>query len=136
MTQHFRALLSRLRSQRGDIPLLTVLLVPVLFLAVGLVVDGGGKVKTDEEATLVAQSSARVGANAGSNPGPGGGISLNPSQARAAANRYLRQAGMTGTVRTHGITVEVTAVADYHPKLLRFGTWHGRGNGAAVARTN
>ncbi|MGO3089933.1 MAG: pilus assembly protein TadG-related protein [Galactobacter sp.] len=129
-------LLARLRGQRGDLPLMTVLLVPVLFLVVALVVDGGGKVKADEEATLGAQSAARAGANAGSQPAPGGAVHLDPVQARAAAHQYLRRNGMSGTVHTHGITIEVTAHTDYQPKLLRFGNWHGTGDGAAQARSS
>lgn len=133
-----KGLISRLRrGQRGESPIMLVLLVPVLFVVVGLVVDGGGKVRADEQATLIAQSAARAGSNAGSAPGTGSTVKLNRAQAALAAKRYLAQSGAQGSVQVSGTEIRVTASVRYEPKLLRLGIpMDGEGSGSAEARSN
>lgn len=125
------------RDERGETPLMLLLVVPVLFMVIGLVVDGGGKVRADEQATLIAQSAARAGSNAGSAPGIGTTVTLNRAQAVSAANRYLAQAGATGSVQVSGTQIRVTARVGYEPKLLKVGlSMDGTGSGSAEARSN
>lgn len=126
-----------IKGERGEAPLLLVLLVPVLFLVLGLVVDGGGKVRADEQATLIAQSAARAGANAGVGQGAGERLVIDRSRAVAAARSYLSQAGATGSVRVRDGVVEVDVIVPYEAKILRVGVdWAGKGEGEAVPRGN
>jgi Flp pilus assembly protein TadG len=119
--------------ERGDSSILLLLLVPVLLLVVGLVVDGGGKIQADEEATLVAQSAARAGVNAAVNPdlGTSGTARISPGQAIQAANAYLATAGVSGHATANSQTVTVTAQIPYTPKFLPVGTLTGEGSGSA-----
>lgn len=131
--------MNRLRSllgnERGEAPLMLVLLIPALFLVLGLVVDGGGKVRANEQATLVAQSAARAGANAGVVQGTGERLVIDRPRAVAAARAYLNQSGATGSVRVTAGAVEVDAVVPYDAKLLRLGIdWSGKGSGEAEPR--
>lgn len=134
-------MISRIRSkllqvrERGDAAVAFVLLVPVLVLVVGLVVDGAGQIQASEQATTIAQSAARAGANGGVSAKlpSSGAANISAGQAIAAANNYLAAAGVTGTVQVNGQTVTVTAQKDYPTKFLSMfvGTLHGKGTGSA-----
>lgn len=128
---------SLLENERGEAPLMLVLLIPALFLVLGLVVDGGGKVRANEQATLVAQSAARAGANAGVVQGTGERLVIDRPRAVAAARAYLNQSGATGSVRVTAGAVEVDAVVPYDAKLLKLGIdWSGKGSGEAEPRAS
>jgi Flp pilus assembly protein TadG len=82
-----------------------------LLLMVGLVVDGGGRMRALGRADRVAAEAARAGAEAADTRGPT--LVLDRPAARAAAIAYLRSAGVAGTVtltdpRTVTVTVTVT----------------------------
>lgn len=124
-----------LSDERGEAPLLLLMMVPALFLIVGLVVDGGGKVQAETEAVLVAQSAARAGVNAGLNSNPGGGVSVNSPKARSGAQEYLASAGVSGSVLVTGTTVTVNATIPYETRFIPTGGLEGRGTGKAEART-
>lgn len=131
-----RATLRRLyRNERGEAPLMLLMLVPALFLVIGLVVDAGGKIQASSEATLIAQSAARAGVNAGITSAPGGGIAINGYKARHGAQQFLADSGATGNVVVDSNSVTVKAVVTYDPRLLPVGGLDGSGIGTAEART-
>lgn len=122
-------------DERGEAPILLLMMVPALFLVIGLVVDGGGKVQADTEAVLIAQSAARAGVNAGLNSSPDGGVTVNSYKARSGAQEYLATAGVSGSVLVTSTTVTVNAIVPYKPRFLPVGGLEGQGIGKAEART-
>lgn len=125
----------RRAKERGDSALAFVLLVPVLVLVVGLVVDGAGQMQAAEQATVIAQSAARAGANGGASAKlpSSGAANISAGQAIRAANNYLSAAGVSGIVAVSGQTVTVTASKTYSTKFLSMfvGTLTGKGTGSA-----
>lgn len=92
--------------------------VAILILA-GVTVDAGGRVMTAQEAISIAQSAARSGTNAASGQAMNGdAFDLNESMAVTAAQSYLQQAGIDGTVRVEGRTVIVTVTTTYKTRLI------------------
>jgi Flp pilus assembly protein TadG len=100
------------RAPRGSASIWAILIVAGAFtMLLGLVVDGGHVVDERSDAARVAAQAARAGADALSAASVrNGGDSISGQAALARANRYLRGAGMTGTVRvrSHIVTVTVT----------------------------
>lgn len=104
--------LTRLRTESpaasddgGSITLLMVVLAVVLLGAVGLVVDGGAKIRAAQQADVVAAEAARAGGQQIriDEAMVNGEVIADPIRARSAANAYLRSAGMEGSVSiTHG----------------------------------
>jgi Flp pilus assembly protein TadG len=105
------------RRERGSFaPYMAVIAVGI-FLVMGLVVDGGGALNAGSRATSLAQEAART---AGQQIDPdqaiqGTAIVVNPQAARAAAQDYLAEAGVTGSVRITdgGQTLTVTVHDTY-----------------------
>lgn len=92
--------------------------VAILILA-GVTLDGGGRVQTMQEALSIAQSAARSGTNAATGQAMNGdAFDLNPSTAITAAESYLDQAGVDGTVTIDGGTVTVTVTTTYRTRLI------------------
>lgn len=92
--------------------------VAILILA-GVTLDGGGRVQTMQEALSIAQSAARSGTNAATGQSMNGdAFDLNPGMAIAAAESYLSQAGVDGTVTIDGDTVTVTVTTTYETRLI------------------
>lgn len=90
------------------VPLTAVSLV-VLILLAGLMVDGGGKTQTLQQALTIAQSAARAGTNAATgNSVSGDAFDLSSQMAATAAQNYLSSAGVSGTAAVAGDTVTVT----------------------------
>ncbi|WP_210767507.1 MULTISPECIES: pilus assembly protein TadG-related protein [Cellulomonas] len=88
-----------------------------LLLLIGLVADGGAKLRATQRADSIAAEAARAGGQALDLPGAiaGSGVRVDRSIAVAAATTYLRQSGRDGTVtvsddRTR-LVVTVTATA-------------------------
>jgi len=104
----------------GSVTLLLVVAVLGLFAAVGLVVDGAGKVRALQRADDVAAEAARAAGQAldpaAAVQGRRGGVE--PVAAAAAARAYLAAAGVTGTVTVTGGRVRVTTTVVYRPVLL------------------
>jgi len=123
-------------SERGDSAVMAVLIMVALLAVLALVVDGGGKVAADEEASNIAQSAAREGVNAGTGPSVGSVARINQPQAVAAARSYLQRAGATGTVSSTATSITVTATVGYTPKLLPVGQMNGHGTSTAEAHRN
>lgn len=100
--------------ERGEVSEMVIVLVVGLFLVVGLVVDGGAKMTASAHALGVAQGAARYGAQQiGTLPTTGGhGAQIDPAKAQSAAESYLANSGVEGSV---AVTAEdhliVTATA-------------------------
>jgi Flp pilus assembly protein TadG len=111
----------RSRDDRGSITVWLALGSFAMIFLVGLAVDLGGQVHAHERAHDVAAQAARAGGEE-VNGGPavlGTVLSVNPAAARAAAQRYLDQAGVHGTVTiTRNDTITVTVRDTYDPQFL------------------
>jgi Flp pilus assembly protein TadG len=127
-------------SERGAIAVFAVVIVLGLLTMVGLVVDGGGKVRALQQAEAVAAEAARAGGQAVQDvtvyQGGNGPVRIDPQQARAAALRHVRAAGMTGqaTVTPGATRVQVSATTTYQPVflgLIGIGTQTVTGDGEA-----
>ena len=109
------------RDERGSITVWLALSSFVMIFLVGLAVDLGGQVHAHERAHDVAAQAARAGGEEveGSSAIQGHDLAISPAAARAAAQRYLDAAGVTGTVAiTDGTTITVTVNDTYDPQFL------------------
>lgn len=126
------------RDERGSITVWLALSSFAMIVLVGLAVDLGGQVHAHERAHDVAAQAARAGGEevAGGPAIQGTGLAVNPAAARAAAERYLDQAGVHGTVTvTGGNTITVTVRDSYRPQFLGLvGIRHLDVTGTASAR--
>ena len=127
-------------SERGSIAVFAVVIVLGLLTMVGLVVDGGGKVRALQQAEAVAAEAARAGGQAVRDTsvyqGSDGPVRVDPQQARAAALNHVRAAGMTGqaTVTAGATRIQVSATTSYRPVflgLIGIGTQTVTGDGEA-----
>jgi Flp pilus assembly protein TadG len=101
-----------LEDDRGVVTLMLVVFALALLLSVGLVVDGGVKLRAVQQADQVAAEAARAAAQQIDVAGvqAGGAPRLRTADAAAAGQAVLAAAGATGAVapRADG-SVEVTA---------------------------
>ncbi|TDD13165.1 hypothetical protein E1294_42050 [Nonomuraea diastatica] len=110
--------LERLRSgrrERGSVTLFAVILAVAVLTVLGLLVDGGQKLRAGREAAALAEEAARAGAGsldrADAYTRGIADLRINPEQATRAAHVYLAGQKRSGTVRVSGdrsITVTVT----------------------------
>lgn len=102
---------------------LAILMVPVLFLASGLVVDGGAALSAKDRVLGEAAEAARTGADALDVIAyrTTGRMVLDPVRARAAAGKFLAATGDQYTVMVSADSVTVTVTADYRTQLLNVG---------------
>jgi len=109
------------RAERGSVSLFLIVAVMAVFLAIALVVDGGGKVRSLQRANNLAAEAARAGGQA-INPAQaiqGQGVSVNASVARATAEHFLDQAGVEGSVTVvNGTRLHVQVTTSYQPVFL------------------
>jgi hypothetical protein len=103
----------RSRLERGEVSELVAVVFVAIVLVIGLVVDGGAKMTAASEASSIAQQAARVGGQPlDSLPADGGTAHLDAGSAAAAAQSYLDQAGVDGSVRIiNDSTIEVTVTS-------------------------
>lgn len=119
-------MLSRLKSRlrdddRGSLSLFVVVVFVALLVTIGLVVDGGGKIRALQRADAVAAEAARTGGQAivASTAVRGRGAVTDPAAARAAAQAYLASADVPGTVTIVGGTqLRVQTSITYQPVFL------------------
>lgn len=104
-------------GDRGSILIWFVITAPVIILLAVLIVDGGAKIAAGEKASAGSAQAARAATLA---VGPDGGAGAT-QLAVAAADRYLRSAGLNGTARVTGpetvevsVTVRVTGPISGH----------------------
>ena len=124
------------RRDDGAASLLLVVLVTALFVCVGLVVDGGAKLRAVQQATSIAGEAAR---SATQQVDPDivqldGRARLNPVTARHAAQETLAAAGVTGTVTVDDGQVHVRATVTRPTVFLGLvGLTQVTGHGSATA---
>jgi len=107
-------------GEDGSVSLLLVVAVLGLLIAVGLVVDGGHKLRSAQLADDTAAEAARA-AVLSIQPGNtvrGRAPQVDPSAARKAAEGYLRHAGVQGTVTVGNGRVEVRTFSSFTPSFL------------------
>jgi hypothetical protein len=100
-------------ADRGSVSLVMVILAVVLFMAAGLVIDGGSALAARGRAASLAQQASRAGLGAidpaslrGRSPAD---IVVDPNGAARAAQAVLVAGGAQGEVSVAGDTVTVTA---------------------------
>lgn len=109
------------REERGSIAVWLALASFAMIFLVGLAVDLGGQVHAHERAhDLAAQAAHAGGEEVDGGPAiEGSSLMIDPAAARAAADRYLDQAGVHGTVTvTGGNTISVTVHDSYDARFL------------------
>jgi Flp pilus assembly protein TadG len=123
-------------SERGSLTLPIIILVTALMMAIGLVVDGSGKIQAGERANQIASSAARAAAS--SLTGDivvGSGIRLDATTAQNTALAYIAAADVAGTAAVTGDTITVTVTDDYTTVFLRaIGITTLTGSGTAQAQ--
>lgn len=130
----------RLRSdgERGAVAIFAVVIVMALFLAIGLVVDGGGKIRAMQRANALAAEAARTAAQAVIIDGGGAGHpTIDFAQACQAANGYVTSAGgePTDCQRVNDTTVQVDTAITYDNVFLSLiGQPTSQATGSAQAR--
>ncbi|MGE0306143.1 MAG: TadE/TadG family type IV pilus assembly protein [Acidimicrobiia bacterium] len=102
------------RDDRGTITVFVSVFMIALIAVAGLVIDGGSMLAARREASNVAESAARAGAQAIDEDcaRAGDGVRLNPVTARRRAEDYLTAAGYQGTVSITGDSVSVVVTID------------------------
>jgi hypothetical protein len=111
---------TRRRGDEGAVSLFVIVLAVALLAAVGLVVDGGGKIRALERADEAAREAARAGTQMLDVPAAvrGERVEVDPAAAGRAARTYLAAAGVEGTVSVSGATVTVSTRIVYRPVFL------------------
>ncbi|WP_309030738.1 pilus assembly protein TadG-related protein [Streptomyces alfalfae] len=109
-------------DDRGGVTVFVAVCVVVLIGIIGVAVDGGGKLRATERADHIAGEAARAGGQA-IDPAAaisGESIVVEPQDAVAAAQAYLRSVGATGTVSVSadGKTLTVHTTGTYATKFL------------------
>ena len=108
-------------DERGSITIWLALSSFVMVFLVGLAVDLGGQVHTQQRGHDLAAQAARAGGEElqASRAIQGRALAIDAATARAAAQRYLAAAGVHGTARvTGGDTLTVTVRDTYQTKFL------------------
>lgn len=121
----------------GSISLFVIVICFAMFAAIGLVVDGSTRLRAASHATTSAQEAARAAGQALSGSAiKGQQGTVDPSLGAAAAQSYLAQAGVRGTVSITGGTITVTTDQSWRPTFLgAFGIGGSTLHGTATATT-
>lgn len=128
--------LSHLRDdETGNVTLYLIVTVVALMLAIGLVVDGSGKIQAGDQANQIAAAAARAAANAlNGDAVDNGGLGLNATLAQNTAMGVINASGVQGTASVSGNTVNVTVEIDYPTVFLNMigiNTLTGHGTSSA-----
>ena len=107
-------------SERGSVSLWAVLVAFCLTVIVGIAVDFSGQAVAEQQARSIAFEAARTGGQQVNLDQVirGGQTRTDPDRAAAAANTYLTQAGVPGTVTVTADTVTVRVVDTYECVFL------------------
>ncbi|MGW0628520.1 pilus assembly protein TadG-related protein [Streptomyces sp. NPDC002758] len=109
-------------DDRGGVTVFVAVCVVALIGIIGVAVDGGSKMRATERADYIAGEAARAGGQAidPAQAVTGKAIVVDPQNAQAAAQAYLRSAGANGTVSVSGDgrTLTVTITGTYATKFL------------------
>lgn len=111
---------TRPADETGSVSLFLVVAVLAILIAVGLVVDGGQKLRATQRADDTAAEAARAAVQSvqPANTVRGEAPRVNASAAIYAAQQYLARAGVTGSVRVIGDRVQVTTSTSFAPAFL------------------
>jgi hypothetical protein len=112
--------MTRRPGEDGAVSLFVIVVVVALIAAIGLVVDGGGKIRALERADEAAREAARAGSQMLDVPSAvrGEGVRIDPAGAARAARAYLAAAGVDGSVTVEGNAVQVSTSVTYEPVFL------------------
>lgn len=118
----------RMNDDRGEASVMLLVVMVALIAMLGLVVDGGGRLRTGDEAAFVARQAARAAAQQIETTQAQDGTwpDVTNSGAQGAAQAVIAAAGMSGSASVSGQTVTVTVTTQYTPRLLGAigaGTW-------------
>ncbi|MEW2425760.1 pilus assembly protein TadG-related protein [Streptomyces nigra] len=110
------------QDDAGGVTVFVAVCVLALIGIIGVAVDGGGKMRATQRADHIAGEAARAGGQA-IDPAEairGNAIVVDPQDATAAAQAYLRSAGATGTVSVlgDGTTLSVLVTGSYDTTFL------------------
>ena len=111
---------ARPHGQDGSVSLLLVVMVVGLLIAVGLVVDGGQKLRSSQRADDAAGEAARA-AVLSIEPGTtirGQRPRVDQAAARRSAEDYLQRAGVSGSVTVGDGRVQVRTTSSFTPSFL------------------
>jgi hypothetical protein len=112
----------RIDDDRGMVASYVAIMAAPLLLVTGLVVDGGGKIATYMEASNLASSAARAGAQAVDEATlyTTGDVVVDPDLAQDLAEEYLLAAGGVTDfhVEVDGNVVTVTVTLTHDPLML------------------
>lgn len=108
------------RGDRGTISVWFATASLVMVILVGMVVDLGGKVHTQQRTRSAAAQAARTGAQeVQASAVRGGDLRVDITSAKSAAQDYLRAAGVNGTITViGGDTLVVRTTDTYNSKFL------------------
>jgi hypothetical protein len=128
----------RADDERGAVAIFAVVVVFALFLGIGLVVDGGARIRALQRANAIAAEAARTGAQAIDIDGNGvGHPTIQPGPACSAASTYVTNAGGQ-PISCHLVndtTIRVEAAVSYENVFLSLvGPPSGQETAAAQAR--
>jgi Flp pilus assembly protein TadG len=114
--------MTRRRREEGVVSLFVIVVVVALIAAIGLVVDGGGKIRALERADEAAREAARAGSQMLDVPAAvrGDRVDVDPGAAGRAARAYLDAAGVEGAVSVSRALVTVSTRVVYRPVFLGF----------------
>ncbi|WP_405933674.1 TadE/TadG family type IV pilus assembly protein [Streptomyces sp. NBC_00827] len=109
-------------DERGGVTVFVAVCVLALLGIIGVAVDGGSKMRATERADYLAGEAARAGGQA-IDPAEaisGNAIVVDPQDAQAAGQAYLKSVGATGTISVSGDgkTLTVTITGSYDTKFL------------------
>ncbi len=106
---------------RGSVSVFFVVAAIAMLVLIGLVVDGGGKIRALQKADAAAAEAARQGGQAivAAPAVEGEGVQVDAAAARAAAQAYLDQSGVEGSASiVNGTQLTVTTTKTYRPIFL------------------
>jgi hypothetical protein len=123
VTAHLPHRLDRPRRQSGQdgsVSLMLVVAVLALLIAVGLVVDGGQKLRSTQRLDDAAAEAARAAVLSVQPGSTVRGLAPRTDSAAAvrAAQDYLRAAGITGSVQVSDGWVQVATTSTFTPSFL------------------
>jgi Flp pilus assembly protein TadG len=116
-----RVRVRRLWTERGEINILAAGMVPALIIAIGLVVDGGGRLQAQDEAEYAADQAARAAAQQIRIDRAQMGLppEIDPARATQAAADTLAALDVQGGVTAvNGATVSVGTQLTYETTFL------------------
>ena len=131
------------RDERGSISLFAIVAVVAILVVLGLVVDGGARIRALQHADDTAREAARAGGEAlQAAPAIRGEAALGDTSAgRRAAQNYLAGAGVSGSVSVSGDRIVVNTTTTVDPIFLGLigigaGTAHGHAEARIVRALN